>query len=501
MGAADTETVQITQLNLNGTITGLATLIITDALNWAGGTMSGAGVTRIPAGAALNLTSANTKSQITRLLESLGTITWSDGAWNLSDGAEIDNQATFEWQTDDNLSWANQGESLTNSGTITKSGGAATKVIAPPFDNSGTLDIQSGAVQTAAFTNTGTVDIGSGTTLSLPGTSTLDNTITIAADGLLAYPTGSHTWIGGFAPLGGGPINVGGTVTMGAADTETVQIAQLNLSGTITGLATLVITDALNWTSGTMSGAGVTRIPVNAALNLTTGNTKSQITRLLESLGTITWSDGAWNLSDGAEIDNQATFEWQTDDNLSWANQGESLTNSGTITKSGGAATKVIAPPFDNSGTLDIQLGAVSPNNDFTHASGALLRGSGTLNLTSANLLGFNGSVTPGPDLAAGTLNITRTSLTFGSTTDFIADIGGLNPGTQHDELVVSGSLVLDGDLLVNVLPGFTPSGGQMFTIIRAPVGVPITGNFVTTPPNWVALVISNEVVLEYTGP
>ena len=132
------------------------------------------------------------------------------------------------------------------------------------------------------------------------------------------------------------------------------------------------------------------------------------------------------------------------------------------------------------------------------HAIGALLRGSGTLNLTSATLLGFNGSVTPGPDLAAGTLNITRTTLTFGSGTDFTAEIGGLNPGTEHDELVVSGSLVLDGDLFVNELPGFTPSGGQMFTVIRAPVGVPITGNFVSTPPNWVALVIGNTVVLEY---
>jgi hypothetical protein len=205
-------------------------------------------------------------------------------------------------------------------------------------------------------------------------------------------------------------------------------------------------------------------------------------------------------LNDGAAIDNQATFNWQSDDNLNWANQGESLTNSGTITKSGGIATKVIQPPFDNSGALDIQSGTVSPNNDFTHASGALLRGSGTLNLTNATLLGFDGDVTPGPDLAAGTLNITRTSLTFGSTTDFTADIGGLSPGTQHDELVISGTLTLDGDLLINVLPGFTPIGGQMFTIIRAPVGVPISGNFVTTPPNWVALVIANEVVLEYTG-
>jgi hypothetical protein len=217
--------------------------------------------------------------------------------------AAIDNQLTFDWQTEDNLNWANTGESLTNSGTITKSGGAATKSIAPPFDNTGALDIQSGTVQVPTFTSTGTVDIGSGTTFTLNGTSTLDNTITIAADGLLAYPGGTHTWIGGFAPLGGGPINVGGTVTMGAADTETVQIALLNLGGTITGLATLVITDALNWTSGTMSGASVTRIPATAALNLTTGNTKIQTTRLVENLGTITWSDGAWNLNDGAAID------------------------------------------------------------------------------------------------------------------------------------------------------------------------------------------------------
>jgi hypothetical protein len=106
--------------------------------------------------------------------------------------------------------------------------------------------------------------------------------------------------------------------------------------------------------------------------------------------------------------------------------------------------------------------------------------------------------VTPGPDLAAGTLNITRTSLTFGSTTDFMAEIGGATAGTQHDELVVSGSLSLNGDLQVNLINAFTPFAGQMFTIIRAPVGVPITGNFATTPPDWVALVIGNRVDLEY---
>jgi hypothetical protein len=77
----------------------------------------------------------------------------------------------------------------------------------------------------------------------------------------------------------------------------------INLAGTLTGSGPVSVGGAINWSSGTLSGTSTTTILAGGALNLTTGNTKIQTTRLVENLGTITWSDGAWNLNDGAAID------------------------------------------------------------------------------------------------------------------------------------------------------------------------------------------------------
>jgi hypothetical protein len=45
-------------------------------------------------------------------------------------------------------------------------------------------------------------------------------------------------------------------------------------------------------------------------------------------------------------------------------------------------------------------------------------------------------------------------------------ELGGITPGSQYDQLLVSGALSLGGALDVTLINGFTPSAGQAFNIL-----------------------------------
>ena len=44
-------------------------------------------------------------------------------------------------------------------------------------------------------------------------------------------------------------------------------------------------------------------------------------------------------------------------------------------------------------------------------------------------------------------------------------EIGGLTPGSQHDQLDIGGVLALNGTLDVDLINGFNPSYGNVFTL------------------------------------
>jgi hypothetical protein len=44
--------------------------------------------------------------------------------------------------------------------------------------------------------------------------------------------------------------------------------------------------------------------------------------------------------------------------------------------------------------------------------------------------------------------------------------VGGYNPGTDFDQLVVGGAATLDGTLTVQLTGGFTPVSGDTFTLL-----------------------------------
>jgi hypothetical protein len=56
--------------------------------------------------------------------------------------------------------------------------------------------------------------------------------------------------------------------------------------------------------------------------------------------------------------------------------------------------------------------------------------------------------------------------VSFGGDAALVMEIGGITPGTGHDQISVTGDLALDGALEVSILLGFTPTAGQSFNIL-----------------------------------
>jgi hypothetical protein len=103
------------------------------------------------------------------------------------------------------------------------------------------------------------------------------------------------------------------------------------------------------------------------------------------------------------------------------------------------------------------------------------VKGNGFVQATLAN----SGSVRPG--LSPGILNVEGNYIQNPSGKLFI-EIGGLTPGSQHDQLSVTGAATLGGELIVSFISGFVPSSGNQFSILTAGSR---SGTFATTtlPP------------------
>ena len=143
-------------------------------------------------------------------------------------------------------------------------------------------------------------------------------------------------------------------------------------------------------------------------------------------------------------------------------------------------------------GTLN--LGATSADvsvvPEITLAGGAL-GGAGMLNLTALNVLAggvlkgtgtivgnvFNTAGMVAPGASAGTLTING-NYVQGPSGLLAIEIGGLLPGSQYDQLIVTGNTTLAGGLDIQLVGGFVPVADNTFSILQGGGG--ITGTFAT---------------------
>lgn len=258
-------------LNLNGgTLTGPGNVTVTgqgSQLNWTGGTMNGNGTTTVAASATLNLNLSNNVSLASRTLLNLGQATWSGtNDIYLQEGAILGNGpgASFTIQNDQNI-FNNGGvtPAIVNAGTFTKMAGAGATSIAVPFNNSGTLDVQSGMVTlSGGGKSTGKSMAEAGATLNIAGGVNVLGEV--AGSGDVTFTGGLSTVRGLYHPSGNTSINNSVFVTfLGNGDSGpvnnagTVTIAKSSLFK-VTGNYTQTNGSTTNLNGGTLafSGAG-----------------------------------------------------------------------------------------------------------------------------------------------------------------------------------------------------------------------------------------------------
>ena len=310
-------------------------------------------------------------------------------------------------------------------------GGAATKgVVSAALVNQGSIDADGGTIQldTNPKVNAGSISATAGGVIDLRTAVTSSGTITIDPASTLSLDGGA---------ISGGTVDGGGTVDVTTLDggvdnvvLSNVMVAvgngdRVTLGGSVTLDGTVTLADN--------SGAGSAELFVNG-------------TQTLLGAGTVR-ADSAFTNRVGA---------------------------------TGAGATFILGPAL----TLDVTAGSIGRfNSDVTNqghviVDGVLVRestamlandgsgvisGSGTLNLGASTLVNM-GTIAPGS--SPGKLSVTG-AITNAATSVLAIELGGFLAGTEHDQLVVSGAVALDGAVAVSRVAPFAPVPGDQFVILE----------------------------------
>ncbi|MBK8960484.1 MAG: choice-of-anchor D domain-containing protein [Proteobacteria bacterium] len=379
-------------------------------VDWLGGTFSGAGSTTVLGASSFSLTGGAVKDINGRTLSVAagGSVNWSNSGHDngriRTGGAVLSNAGQWHDQNAFNNRISNElnavPSSFVNSGSYVRSGPNTTD-IAIAFTNTGTVDVQAGALNLSGGGSNGGTGVMQAGAL---GTLVFSNGFTFA-DG------------SSFAGLGAKNLT-GGSFTLSGMQ----HANNLNLvGGTFQG--SHQFDGDVEWTGGNFSGAGTTSVTANASLALAGGNLKDINGRTLHVLegGTLNWSntghDNGRIRTGSASLINAGLWHDQSGFNNQLANElggsASNFTNSGTYAKSGIGTTQ-ISIAYHNSGLTTVQAGALSLNSGgssggefraetngtinfggsgYTFTDGASLSGAGAKNFNGGSFA-LNGALT-----------------------------------------------------------------------------------------------------------
>ncbi len=522
----------VTATLAGGTLTGSSSVTVTGTLNWSGGTMSGTGATVIPSGGAFNISGASDHLFDARTINNSGAVTFtatSAGDLDVANGAVFNNLSggVFDIQSDSVVLDFNAGTegAFNNVGTLRKSAGTGTSTIDIAFNNTGTVDVQTG---TLSLTKGGTSDSGfsgaagtlqfgggthvlnSGATISIPNVVFSSGTATLNDD---YNATTSTTVSGGTANFNGTVTSIGSSVTVsfGTANfssSSSISTTTATLSGgTINGSSLLTVTGTFGWSGGDMSGTGTTTIPSGGVLIISGASDHLFDTRTINNSGTTTFiatSAGDLDFANGAVFNNLSggVFDIQSDSvvlDLGSGTEG-AFNNVGTLRKSAGTGTSTIDIAFNNTGTVDVQTGTLSltkggtSDSGFSGAAGTLQFGGGTHVLNSGatisipNVVFSSGTATLNDDynattsttVSGGTANFNGTVTSIGSSVT--VSFGTANFSSSSSISTTTATLsggTINGSSSVTVTGTLNWSGGDM------------SGTGTTTIPSGGVLIIS----------
>ncbi len=293
----------------------------------------------------------------------------------------------------------------------------------------GPIVLQSGGFITDGFCNQGTN--------GFPGVS-LNGPATFTHDACASGSNSSTTSING-ALTGTGPL----TLVNNLGDDN----LRLTVASTYTG-------------STMVNGTGRVRFDVNGAVATgsaltVNGSALFQASSTIGSLagGGNVFMNGSNALTAGGD-NTSTTFSGM------YQNSGgaAALTKTGTGTLTLSGANTYTGATTVNAGALRVN-GSTAAGSAVTVANGGTLGGTGTVGAVTVN---SGGTLAPGN--SPGIIN--TGNLTLSSSSTLAIELNGTTAGPQYDQVNVTGTVDLGGATL-NVSLGFTPSGGQTFTIIN----------------------------------
>lgn len=493
-----------------GTLQGADNVDVSGSLAFSGGTMGGTGTTN--ANGAWIVSGTGTKT-LRRTLNSNANATWVDtGTLTLGNGAvggilNIASGTIFDAQGDGTLNFGATSAVVNNNGTFQKSAGAGVTTVGPTvtFNNSGTVDVQTGTLQlgSSGGTHSGTFDATGATlrfsngTHTFPGNAMLTGTIAVTASsgntpvlnfsgtsatlgsvtqtiGTMNFSTSGAVSIGSLTENGGTANFTTGGPTIGSI---TVSSGTLNLStstatsvtsvtqsgGTISGSGTLNISGALAWSTGTMSGTGTTNAngawSMSGSLNKVLGRTlNSNASGVWTGTGSLSFAGGVLNIASGAVLDTQG------DGSFSVSTTGV-VNNNGTFQKSGGTGTTAVNTNvvFNNNGVVDAQTGTITFGSGGGTHTGSF-DGAGAILSFTAGTHTFSGNPSVTSSRFAGaTANFTGTSATLAN---ILLSSGTLNFSTSGTAPSIAGLTMtggtLNGSANIDVSGTLSWTGGTM---------------------------------------
>ena len=367
--------------------------------HWAGGSITGTGT--LTANGGLDLTQAVSLTDATLVIPLAAAASQSDlGNLVFNGTATIHNAGVYHASNDHGVNpGTGSGFTFNNPGTLVRDTGTGVFTMAVPFHNSGTLEVQTG-------------------TFSFSGGGTSTGIYQVAADADLSL-TGNTGFSGDSAFTGAGRINLqNGTQTI--ADSMSSS-AIVNLSGGIMNIAaaqTFESAGTFHWSGGTITGGGTLDNTGNLSISgagILDGATVHTATTAVSSVE----SAGSLVLKNSAILHNEGTFFLLNDGSIGTGDSSAvAFENSGTVSRDTGNGLFSINIPFNHSGNLNLNSGALALNGGGTAVNSAFHTQSGTaLHVGTNYTFGVNNIMTGSgaTHFSNGSLHVTGSLITAGS--------------------------------------------------------------------------------------
>ena len=490
------ETIAPSTLSLTGgTLTGSDAINVPGLFTFGGGTHAGTGTTTAGGGIAFTSNFGKTLTRTLNHPAGENAVFSGVGGLAINTPGVFGNAGTFEHQSDASVSGTG---TFNNSGAFQRTTSAGNAAVSCFFNNTGAVDVQSGELSlqdsgthTGSFDATGALLRFSGGTHSLSAATSVTGTAvevgngTITMNGSYAV-TGSTTVAFGtitFSPTSTvtsvGALDVSnGTLTFNSGET----IAPSTLSqtgGTLTGSDAINVSGLFSFDGGTHAGTGTTTANGGIAFTSPFGKTLTRTLNHPAGENAVFSGVGGLAINTPGVLGNAGTFDHQTDAQISGTG---TFNNTGTVLRTTSAGNATVSCVFHNTGSVDVQSGELSLQDNGTHtgsfdATGALLRFSGGTHSLSAatSVTGTAVEVGNGTITMNGTYNVTgSTTLSFGTLTfsasSTMTSVGALDVsnGTltfNSGETIAPSTLSLTGGTLtgsdaINVSGLFTFGGG-----------------------------------------